>query len=286
MATVGGSSRPGSAGKQRPGSAEKRPGTAEGSKAAPSLAKDGRRASFAARNNIPTFKFSAALEHAGDIPEESYNFEDFRISVKKFFTQSEFGRYYENFLIFLSVVSSLEFIYSTYLHRSIEADRKIIEKLEIVELMYAIIFGSDWALGLFLAEHRVIYLTRYLSLSLIFNLLVSFKTLVIKINYFVSCSLLQFLLHGRSDDLRAHLRDLWFDTAGYYPRQHSRKFPNIYCLCYEHDTNSASTTNSTQVGPNSRCRRAVLGGNHALHYTDDSVLFCSHAVPGGASAAV
>ena len=108
----------------------------------------------------PTFKFSAALEQAGVKQEESFSFEEWRLQIKKLMTQSIFGRYYENLLIFLSLVSSLEYIYETYLHESVESDRHQLHVLRNVELSFACLFALDWCLSIFLAEHRVLFLTR------------------------------------------------------------------------------------------------------------------------------
>lgn len=118
-----------------------------------------RRASFAGRA-IPTFKFSAALELAGTKPDETFNLETLRVNVKKMFAQSLFGRYYENILILLSLISCLQYIYMTYLHESIAEDRLQIRYSEKIELAFASIFGMDWMLSFLLAEHRTLFLSR------------------------------------------------------------------------------------------------------------------------------
>ena len=119
-----------------------------------------RRASFAGRS-IPAFKFSAALELAAGAKQvERFNLDSWRINIKKVFAQSRFGRYYENMLILLSIISCFQYIYMTYLHESIEADRRQLSYSEKIELAFASIFGVDWVLSFLLAEHRLLFLSR------------------------------------------------------------------------------------------------------------------------------
>ena len=118
-----------------------------------------RRASFATRT-IPTFKFSAALEQASAKQEEAMSLEEWRLYIKKFFNHSKFGKYYENALILLSLISCFEYIYKTYLDRSDPHEGAQIDSLEVLELIFAGIFGFDWCLNMFLAEHRVLYFMR------------------------------------------------------------------------------------------------------------------------------
>ena len=127
-----------------------------------------RRASFSSR--ATTFKFSAALEAAGAKPEEGFNLDQWRLQVKKFFSHSRFGRYYENVLIILSLVSCIEYIYETYLHPSDPADQSQLEALKDLELGFAAIFGLDWLLSFFLAEHRLLFFLRYAYPQLIPNM--------------------------------------------------------------------------------------------------------------------
>ena len=89
--------------------------------------------------------------------------EERRLQVKKIMTHSKIGKYYENVVLFLSVVSCFEYIYETYLHESVAEDRHQLYALKIVELTFATIFAFDWCLNLFVAEHRVLYFTRYVQ---------------------------------------------------------------------------------------------------------------------------
>lgn len=84
-----------------------------------------------------------------------------RQRLKKIMAQSWFGRYYENALLSLSVISCLEYIYQTYLHPSIENDQEQLHHLAVLEIVFASIFAFDWCLNCFLAEHRIIFFTRY-----------------------------------------------------------------------------------------------------------------------------
>jgi hypothetical protein len=137
-------------------------GMGDGSKPPPTLS---RRASFSART-MPTFKFSAALEQATKQEEEAYNFEQWRLQMKKVFVHSRFGRYYENIVTLVSLVSCFEYIYETYLHESVPEDRDQLRVLKDIELAFACLFGLDWILSFLMAEHRTLYFMRYVHLSL------------------------------------------------------------------------------------------------------------------------
>lgn len=118
-----------------------------------------RRASFTNRT-LSTFKFSAALEEAGkDYNDESNSFEQLRLKAKKFMNRSAFGKNYENILLGLSVVSSLQYIYQTYLDDSHEKERRLIFILNLIELLFAILFAFDWFLNFVLADHKLIFFT-------------------------------------------------------------------------------------------------------------------------------
>ena len=92
---------------------------------------------------------------------ELYSIEDIRLKTKKFMTHSKFGLYYENALLVLSVFSSLEFIYQTYLEQNNEADQNVLDTLNSMEKVLAIIFMIDWSLNYFCADHKLIFVTRY-----------------------------------------------------------------------------------------------------------------------------
>jgi hypothetical protein len=83
-----------------------------------------------------------------------------RQNLKKFMAQHWAGQYYDNCLLVLSVVSCFEYIYQTYLHQSIAEDRRVLWRLNILELIFASIFGLDWCLNCFMAEHRILFFTR------------------------------------------------------------------------------------------------------------------------------
>ena len=83
-----------------------------------------------------------------------------RQRLKKFMAQSLLGNYYDNALLILSVGSCFEYIYQTYLDPSAAADEELLYKLNIVELVFASLFGFDWLLNCFLAEHRILFFTR------------------------------------------------------------------------------------------------------------------------------
>jgi hypothetical protein len=93
-----------------------------------------------------------------------------RQKIKKYMINSTFGQTYDNFLLFLSVVSCFEYIYQTYLHTSIEEDRGTLRFLNSIELVFASVFGFDWCLNCFVAEHRVLFFTRFVQMGTLRNL--------------------------------------------------------------------------------------------------------------------
>ena len=94
--------------------------------------------------------------------EEKDLIEAYRVATKKFLASTATGQFYENVLLALSVMSSLEFIYQTYLDLSI--DIETIAVLNYVEQVLAVLFTLDWFLNLFLAEHRILYISSFYSL--------------------------------------------------------------------------------------------------------------------------
>jgi hypothetical protein len=92
---------------------------------------------------------------------ELYSSEDIRLRTKKFMTHSLFGRYYENFLLILSVASCIEYIYQTYIVESAMGDSALMDWLNFLEKVLAVVFMWDWSLSFFLADHKIMFATRY-----------------------------------------------------------------------------------------------------------------------------
>jgi hypothetical protein len=108
-------------------------------------------------------KLADSIENTVDETENdrSKNFvERFRLSTKEFMNNTIVGRLYSICLLVLSVVSTFEFIYSTYLHESTPGASMKIYILQQSELIMAVIFSFDWLLSLFLADHKLTFLSR------------------------------------------------------------------------------------------------------------------------------
>ncbi len=114
----------------------------------------------ATANKTQASKFAAALELAENAEAYEYTtLEDFRLSARKFMSKSRFGFYYENFMLIISVASSIEFICVTYLEDHFETDH--VYRAKIVELFFVALFSLDWCLNYFLAHQKMLFLMRY-----------------------------------------------------------------------------------------------------------------------------
>ena len=88
--------------------------------------------------------------------------EAYRVAVKKFLATTTTGAVYDTLLLLLSVTSSLEFIYQTYLDPVKNA--QLIDTFNIIEQVLAVVFTLDWMLNFFLAEHRILYISSFYSM--------------------------------------------------------------------------------------------------------------------------
>ena len=84
-----------------------------------------------------------------------------RFSLDKAIKESVWGQRYEDVLIGLSVLSCFEFIYQSYLSDPrTETTRIQAQATAVLDLFFAGIFGFDWAMKLFLADHRFNFFMR------------------------------------------------------------------------------------------------------------------------------
>ena len=90
----------------------------------------------------------------------SHKIEVFRLKTKKFLTANIAGILYQESLLYLSVFSTGQFVFSTYEGAS--------DLLDSIEVALAVVFGFDWALSLFTADHKIEFVTR-LALDSLFN---------------------------------------------------------------------------------------------------------------------
>jgi hypothetical protein len=119
------------------------------------------RGSFASTGR-GSMKFSLAVEDAvqssKDDDEGLTKIETIRLNMKKALAGSWWGKLYENSVTLISVLSSLQCIYQTYLSDAKRHDQYKIALL--VEFLFALIFGADWLLNFFLADQTVTFLCR------------------------------------------------------------------------------------------------------------------------------
>lgn len=106
-------------------------------------------------------KYSAAIEAFNVSKEEDKDpLEDARVKLKKFLTHSPAGAWYEDIMLSISIVSTIEFIYQTYLFNDIESEKERLFYLQLIELGFAGCFACDWLLNYFLADHKIKYFFR------------------------------------------------------------------------------------------------------------------------------
>lgn len=93
--------------------------------------------------------------------------EGLRLRLKKIITASTFGKIYEKVLILLSILSTVEFIYTTYLsynpnpqHMGPSHLATQLKYFNWLELALAGIFSLDWLLSFFIADQKVIFIKR------------------------------------------------------------------------------------------------------------------------------
>ena len=107
-----------------------------------------------------------------------YSIEDIRILVKHFLYKSTLGIVYNDVMLCISILSCFEFIYQTYLNPNRPEDLKELHILDYIEKGLAVLFTFDWLLNLFIADLKLIFMTRYLLFYTFFHsyILFYFKT--------------------------------------------------------------------------------------------------------------
>ncbi len=117
-----------------------------------------RRSSFSLRTSFNTAKYTAALENVKtDQDEETDSLEDNRIKLKKYMSTSQFGKAYENAILALSVMSTIQFIHQSYMDPIYDWDRKQLTVLYRIESVFIGFFLFDWVLNLFMADDKLKY---------------------------------------------------------------------------------------------------------------------------------
>lgn len=88
----------------------------------------------------------------------------FRLRLKKFMTTSLFGKTYTDALLVLSILSSVQFVYTTYLNPQGGNHGKQMQILDVVEKFIAALFSVDWLLSFFLADHKSEFVKSFFSM--------------------------------------------------------------------------------------------------------------------------
>ena len=117
---------------------------------------------IAQNSGLDKFKKIAESIDPMEYDDKNKNFfEVLRLNMKDFLHHHFIGGVYQMILLVLSVVSVFQYIYGTYLDARLSRRIDVIQSIAAnTELVFAGIFGFDWCLNLFLADHRWSYLTR------------------------------------------------------------------------------------------------------------------------------
>jgi hypothetical protein len=127
------------------------------------------------RSSIALFKGGDILEELDQPGDPKVDaIEIFRIKVRKFLTQSFVGEIYNVILLFFSVFSMFEHIWQSYL--TYEDNNELLNQLNYVEYALASLFGLDWLLNLFVADHRLVFCKSFFSMVDIFTVIPVFAT--------------------------------------------------------------------------------------------------------------
>ena len=111
--------------------------------------------------------FTDALNQMNNSTISNFNMEEVRTRVKKWVTNSFPGLIYNNTMLIISMFSPIEYIYVTYLDTQDAAQDMILQNLYVVEKVLACFFMFDWCLNFFIADHKVIFMTRFFHLNII-----------------------------------------------------------------------------------------------------------------------
>ncbi len=96
--------------------------------------------------------------------------ETLRLATKNFFTNTVMGQFYNQLILLISVLSCFQFIWQTYLGTNDGSE--LIVFFAHLELAVALVFVLDWLVLLFVADHRITFITRYFYIYVIFDLVV------------------------------------------------------------------------------------------------------------------
>jgi voltage-gated potassium channel len=99
-----------------------------------------------------------------ELEKEESQVEKFRLTTKKFLSTNPIGVLYSNALLVISVASSLQYIYQTYLSPINSTQVTIISYFDMIEIILAVLFMFDWCLSFFIADHKISFVTSFYSM--------------------------------------------------------------------------------------------------------------------------
>jgi hypothetical protein len=88
----------------------------------------------------------------------SHRFESARIHLKKKLSSHFIGILYSELLLYLSIFSTGQFVYCTYVNMNDGSLKSYY--LNLIEMFLAALFCFDWILSFFLADHKLEFVTR------------------------------------------------------------------------------------------------------------------------------
>lgn len=113
------------------------------------------------RNTMSSSKYAAALDAFKNLEqEEQDSWEDFRVRVKKQWNSSVYHWYYENFIIFIGLLTAIEYIHESYYLNKHNLRYGQKPYLEPIAISFTAVFGFNWILELLLADRTIPYLFR------------------------------------------------------------------------------------------------------------------------------
>lgn len=137
---------------------------------------------------IATFRSTISTSEAPHVVGKSF-VEELRLLLKAYMAYSTAGMIYCWSLYFLSIISSLLYIYQTYLPfqhgKSFETTNMNEYALNLLELIFAAIFSFDFLLSLFLADNRLAFLRRYVFLCMFASSLSDNLCCVVSIRWWI-----------------------------------------------------------------------------------------------------
>lgn len=89
--------------------------------------------------------------------------EAIRLRLKVLVNNTLIGEFYNNMILLVSIFSTVHYIYQTYVEESTRQVRIKSEQWHFFresELFFAFAFGFDWLLQLFIADHKILFITR------------------------------------------------------------------------------------------------------------------------------